>query len=79
VTLTWAASAPGGKAITDYIVQYSSNNGASWTTFNDGVHSTTGATVTGLVRGKIYVFHVAAKNGNGVGAYSAKSTAVKAN
>jgi hypothetical protein len=79
VTLTWAASAPGGKAITDYIVQYSSNNGASWTTFNDGVHSTTGATVTGLVRGKTYVFHVAAKNGNGVGAYGAKSTAVKAN
>jgi len=33
-SLTWTApSSNGGATITDYIVQYSSNNGGSWTTF----------------------------------------------
>jgi len=77
VTLAWTAASNGGKPITDYVVQFSNNAGTTWTTFNDGVHATTGATVTGLATGKSYVFRVAAKNANGLGSYGAASAAVK--
>jgi alpha-tubulin suppressor-like RCC1 family protein len=77
VTLTWTAPGNGGAAITDYVVQYSKNGGVTWSTFNDGVHATTGATVTGLVTGTTYVFRVAAKNAAGTGTYSLKSTNTK--
>ena len=58
-------------------MQYSSNNGVAWTTFNDGVHATPGAIVTGLKTGTTYVFRVAAKNANGTGIASGKSAGVK--
>jgi alpha-tubulin suppressor-like RCC1 family protein len=77
-TLTWTAPANGGAAITDYVVQYSLNNGLVWHTFGDGVHATTGATVTNVFTGVNYVFKVAAKNAAGLGAYSTKSAAAKA-
>jgi alpha-tubulin suppressor-like RCC1 family protein len=77
VTLTWSAASNGGKPITDYVVQYSTNKGTSWKTFADGVHSTTGAVVTGLATGKAYVFRVLAKSAAGTGAPGAKSTAIK--
>ena len=76
-TLTWTAPANGGATITDYIVQYSSNSGAGWTTFADGVHATTSAKVTGLTNGVAYVFRVAAKNVRGTGAFGPKSVSVK--
>lgn len=70
VQLAWAApSSNGGSAITDYIVQFSSNSGSSWTTFNDGTSTTPAATVTGLVNGTPYLFRVAAVSGGGQGAY----------
>jgi alpha-tubulin suppressor-like RCC1 family protein len=72
--LTWTAPANGGKPITDYVVQYSKAGGA-WTTFADGVHATTGATVTGLAHAS-FSFRVLAKNALGVGAPSTKSAAV---
>jgi hypothetical protein len=78
VSLTWAApSSNGGAAITDYVVQFSSNNGSTWRTFSDGVRSSTGATVTGLTAGTSYVFRVAAKNAAGTGPYTAKSATVR--
>ena len=70
VYLTWSAPANNGAAITDYLVQYSSNNGSTWTTFADPVSATTGATVTGLSAGSSYVFRAAAINGVGTSAYS---------
>ena len=70
VYLTWSAPANNGAAISDYLVQYSSNNGSTWTTFADGVSATTGATVTGLSAGSGYVFRTAAVNGVGSSAYS---------
>jgi alpha-tubulin suppressor-like RCC1 family protein len=77
-TLTWTAPANGGAPITDYVVQYSLNNGAVWSTLHQGVHATNSAVVTNVFTGVNYVFRVAAKNAAGVGAYSSKSAAVKA-
>jgi len=78
VTLSWTA--PTGvisqAPITDYIVQYSSNSGSTWTTFTDAVSTATSAVVTGLTNGTSYVFRVAAVNGVGTGAYSTASSAV---
>jgi len=71
VALTWAApSSNAGSSITDYRVEYSSNGGGSWTVFNDGVSTTTSATVTGLVNGTSYTFRVAALNSQGTGSYA---------
>jgi alpha-tubulin suppressor-like RCC1 family protein len=72
--LTWTAPANGGKPIGDYVVQYS-KNGVAWSTFNDGVRASTGATVIGLAHAK-YSFRVMARNALGVGAPSPKSVAV---
>jgi len=77
VTLSWTAPASnGGAAISDYRVQYSSDNGGSWSSFGDAVSSATSTTVAGLVNGKSYVFRVAAVNAAGAGAYGLKSAAV---
>jgi hypothetical protein len=68
VALTWTApSYAGSSAITDYIVQYSSNSGSTWTTFADGVSTTASSTVTGLTNGISYLFKVSAVNSVGTG------------
>ena len=78
VVLAWSApSSNGGASITDYVVQYSSNSGTSWSTFTDGTSTTTTATVTGLTNGSTYVFKVAAVNSAGTGVYSNSSSAVQ--
>jgi len=60
--LSWAAPADsGGLAITDYIVEYSTD-GSTWTTFADGTSPTTGATVTGLDNATSYTFRITATN-----------------
>ena len=77
VALSWSApTSNGGDSITDYIIQYSSNNGASWTTFSDGTSTSTSETVTGLTNGSSYVFRIAAVNAAGAGANSTNSAAV---
>jgi len=77
VVLVWSApSSTGGSAITDYVVQFSSNSGTSWYTFADGTSTATTATVTGLTNGSSYVFKVAAVNSSGTGAYSSSSSSV---
>ena len=77
VSLTWnAPGSNGGAAITDYVVQYSSNGGTNWTTFNDGASTNTSATVSGLTNGTSYIFKVAATNSAGTGSYSSTSSSV---
>jgi len=74
VGLTWTApSAIGGANITDYVVEYSTNN-STWTVFADGTSTTAAATVTGLTNGTPYYFRVAAVNIAGTSAYLASST-----
>jgi hypothetical protein len=76
--LSWTA--PSGviaqAPITDYREQYSTDGGATWTTFTAAASTTASATVTGLTNGKAYRFRVAAVNAVGVGSYSAASAAV---
>ncbi|NDG27630.1 MAG: BspA family leucine-rich repeat surface protein, partial [Proteobacteria bacterium] len=77
VLLSWTApSRTGVGSITDYVIRYSSNSGSSWTTFTDGISSSTSATVTGLTNGTAYIFQVAATNAAGTGSYSASSASV---
>jgi hypothetical protein len=77
-SLSWTA--PTGviaqAPITDYVVQFSSNSGSTWSNFADAVSTTASVTVTGLTNGTAYVFRVAAINGVGVGAFTAASAAV---
>ena len=74
VTVTWTApGSNGGASITDYVVQYSSDAGSTWTTFSDGVSTSTSATVTGLTAGIAYKFRVSAVNGAGTGTVSDSS------
>jgi hypothetical protein len=75
--LSWDAPLDdGGTPVTDYVVQYSNDGGSTWQTFADGVSTSTSATVTGLTNGTEYVFHVAAVNAVGTGAYSVTTDAV---
>ena len=77
-TVSWTA--PTGviaqAPITDYVVQFSTNSGSTWTTFADGTSTATSATVTGLANGTAVQFRVAATNGVGTGAYSTASSSV---
>ncbi|NDG03692.1 MAG: fibronectin type III domain-containing protein, partial [Synechococcaceae bacterium WBB_34_004] len=71
VALSWSSPVSNGGAVTvDYVVQFSSNGGATWNTFADGVSTATNATITGLANGTAYVFRVAAVNSVGTGSYA---------
>ena len=74
VLLSWSAPASnGGSALTDYIIEYSSDSGSNWLTFTDSVSTSTSTTVTGLSNGTGYVFRVSAKNVVGPGSPSSTS------
>ena len=70
VALQWTAPNQGADPITDYIIQYSSNGGSSWTTDDTGSTSTS-ATVPALTNGTGYIFEVEAVNAIGNGPFSA--------
>ena len=74
VALTWTAP-KGVSKITDYTIQYSENPYGPWTTFSDGISTTTSTTVTGLDDSKKYHFRVAAENYSGLGKYSSVASA----
>ena len=75
VVVAWSAPANNGAAISDYVVQYSTSSSGSYTTFADGISTSTSATVTGLTNGTAYYFKVAATNSVGTGSNSVASAA----
>jgi titin len=73
VALQWTApSSIGAAAISDYIIQYSSNEGTTWSTDDTG-STATSATVSGLTNGTGYIFEVEAVNSVGDGPFSSPS------
>ena len=76
-SLAWnAPTQSGGADVTDYVVEYSSNSGSTWTVFADGVSTSTAATVTGLVNGTTYQFRVKAVSSGGTSEASSTATAI---
>jgi hypothetical protein len=72
-----APASDGGSAITNYIVQYSSNNGSSWTTFNRANSTaTSNITVNTLSYNISYIFRVIAVNNIGNSSPSTSSSSV---
>ena len=68
IDLTWSTpSAPGSSPITDYRIEYGTNAGGPFITFDDGVSTDTSTTVTGLTNGVTYYFRVTAVNAVGDG------------
>ena len=67
LAVTWAAPVNiGGSPITDYLVKYSSNSGATWKNFIHPPLTATSLTVTGLTNNTSYVIKVIAKNAIGI-------------
>jgi subtilisin family serine protease len=66
VNLAWStpASSP-YSAIRSYLIQRSTNGGASWTTIQSKLSTARSTSVTGLIRGTRYMFRVIAVNGFG--------------
>ena len=76
LSVTWSApSSDGGSALTDYVVEYSSNGGTSWTLATCSGTATT-CTITGLTNATSYVVRVSTTNAVGTGDPSAISAAV---
>jgi len=72
VELSWLAPTTSGSApIVDYVVEYSTSAGGPFTTFDDGVSTGLGASVTGLTNGTTYWFRVSAVNAVATGPHSA--------
>ena len=75
--LTWKAPASsGGSAITDYLVQSSTDGGRTWKAFAHKASAATTIPVTGLVNGTGYLFRIAAVNDVGTGAFTKPTVAV---
>jgi titin len=74
VTLQWQApSANNVGGITDYVIQRSTDSGATWSTLSDGTNTDTSYFVTQLTNGTAYQFRVSAVNSVGAGPYSAST------
>jgi uncharacterized protein YjiK len=76
--LSWTAPSGNFPAVSDYAVLYKQSASGSYSTFSDGVSTTTSATVTGLSNGTVYNFKVAAINENGSGTLTSAVNATPA-
>ena len=70
--IQWTPPSDGGTAITDYVVEYSSDAGETWTTAPENSWGTwtIPRMIEGLVNGTAYLVRVAAVNAAGTGNYS---------
>jgi len=77
VDLSWSApAATGASALTQYAIQYSSDDGASWSSSTTVSGATASKTITGLNNGTSYVFRVRATNNQGDSQWSVVSDGV---
>jgi titin len=77
VALEWNPPASaGGAPVSDYAVQYSSDNGSTWSASTLVGAARTNATVSGLTNGTAYVFRVAAVSSEGTGDFSPQSAPI---
>ena len=75
MTVSWTAPVANGADITDYDIEYSTDNGANWTEWNASNTSTElSASIPNLVSGTTYQVRVRAQNSVGEGDWSAAST-----
>lgn len=75
ISLNVSWSAPpndGGCTINDYIIEYSTNSGSSWTRVTDGVNNNTSYTITGLSVGT-YLVRIAPISVVGIGPFVTSS------
>lgn len=76
VTLNWVEPTNnGGRRIINYLIEYSVNQGALWTTYTKPVSSSTSLSITGLTNNVEYLFRISAINSIGTGAPSLVSSA----
>ena len=76
VTLEWTPPTHiGDSLISDYVIEYSSDGGSTWTTYNDGVSSETTVTIRNLQQLTDFQFRVSAVNQSGTGLTSSPYSA----
>jgi hypothetical protein len=78
VELTWLAPPNPSIPVTGYLVRYSDDSGATWSTPVPTGSTLTAYDYTGLIQPDYLVFQVAAVNANGTSAWSAQSAPVAA-
>ncbi|SEL84760.1 T9SS type B sorting domain-containing protein [Parapedobacter koreensis] len=70
VDLSWEAPAEGFPSVTDYIIEYSDDDGQTWTRVDHAASAATNAVVIDLFNDRTYTFRVAAINAMGTGSFS---------
>ena len=76
-TLTWSApTSDGGSAITDYVVEFSTDGGTTWVVYAEGVSVEVGADVTGLANGVTHSFRLATVTAIGTSPWSITTNGV---
>lgn len=76
VTLEWNPPTHiGDSVISDYVIEYSSDGGSSWTTYNDGISTETTVTIRNLRQLTDFQFRVSAVNQSGTGLASSPYSA----
>lgn len=83
-TIKWVAGEDGGSSIVNYIIEFSANNGNSWTEIPSGQilrgpSNQTSCTIIGLETSILYLFRVKSQNSVGVGPASLSSAAIQSN
>lgn len=74
VSLAFTAGSNGGSDLTDYLVEYSSNSGTSWSTFSHSATTSSPILITSLTNYTSYIFRLTPINSNGNGTTSSSSS-----